>query len=494
MGLLGTSAIGSAAFAALALAAPTAASAQARTGDAAAGQPGAAPNVDCSAETTEAERQACVARQNANPGADQGAAGAIRPGAQTDQTGGNSIVVTGSRLRHTEFNSPDPVTIIDIGTAERKGQVNTAEIIQSTPIAAGSTQITSALSSNFVTNGGEGSETINLRGLGQERTLSLINGRRAGPAGVRGGVSAFDLNVLPSAILSSVEILKTGASSVYGSDAIAGVVNFITRKSTDGIELQGISSIPLQGGAETYDINLTYGKQFSRGHFLVSGDYYQRNELTRGDRKFLNCTEDYLFKQDGTRTDVLDPRTGKPTCNNVQGPFIALIDFIPQILGTTNVQVGTTPVQIIQFNNPGDNLDQFLQPLARPTNRFEFGSPAGFFPVFYDRLSTGLTNQFSPYERRATVSPLTKRVTLYADGAFQLTPGIELYTELLYNNRKTQTHATRQIFPLQFTSRTILPGALFGLPGGGDPINTGFTGDVILRARRGDQPRGEQQH
>src|SRR3546814_17826103 len=90
-----------------------------------------------------------------------------------------------------------------------------------------SSDLTAAISSNFVTNGGSGAQTISLRGLGAERTLVLLNGRRAGPAGTRGAVSAFDLNVLPQQIMQRVDILKDGASSIYGSDAVAGVVNLI---------------------------------------------------------------------------------------------------------------------------------------------------------------------------------------------------------------------------------------------------------------------------
>src|SRR3546814_321191 len=148
----------------------------------------------------------------------------------------DSIVVTGSRIRTvTPFNSPDPISVISPAIAAKEGKFDIASTLQSSPIAAGSTQITAAISSNFVTNGGPGAQTIDLRGLGANRTLVLLNGRRAGPAGTRGGVSSFDLNVLPASIASSVEILKTGASSVYGSDAVAGVVNIKTktdRKST----------------------------------------------------------------------------------------------------------------------------------------------------------------------------------------------------------------------------------------------------------------------
>src|SRR3546814_511531 len=126
----------------------------------------------------------------------------------------DSIVVTGSRIRTvTPFNSPDPISVISPAIAAKEGKFDIASTLQSSPIAAGSTQITAAISSNFVTNGGPGAQTIDLRGLGANRTLVLLNGRRAGPAGTRGGVSSFDLNVLPASIAGSIEILKTGASS-----------------------------------------------------------------------------------------------------------------------------------------------------------------------------------------------------------------------------------------------------------------------------------------
>jgi iron complex outermembrane receptor protein len=95
----------------------------------------------------------------------------------------NEIVVTGTRIRSPEFTSPDPVSRIDPTTAMREGKQSLGETLQSSPIAAGSTQITAAISSNFVTNGGPGAQTIDLRGLGANRTLVLLNGRRAGPAG-----------------------------------------------------------------------------------------------------------------------------------------------------------------------------------------------------------------------------------------------------------------------------------------------------------------------
>lgn len=222
------------------------------------------------------------------------------------------IIVTGSHLRRDEFSSPDPLQVISPELAARKGISDTAGMLQGNPLAAGSSQVTSTISANFPTNGGIGVETLSLRGLGANRTLVLLNGRRAGPAGTRGTVSAFDLNVLPLSVIDEVEVLKTGASSVYGSDAIAGVVNIKTREELDGFDMRGFTSVPQQGGGETYNLSGAWGKMFDGGHITISGDYWHQNALKMGDRKYLSCQEEYLFRPDGkTRADLVDPRNDK---------------------------------------------------------------------------------------------------------------------------------------------------------------------------------------
>src|SRR5690606_39402156 len=102
--------------------------------------------------------------------------------------------------------------------------------LQKSSVAAGSTQISHQFG-GFVVEGGTGVQTVSLRGLGENRTLVLLNGKRPGPAGTRGQVGAFDLNVIPSSVVQRAEILKDGSSSVYGSDAVAGVVNLIARRN-----------------------------------------------------------------------------------------------------------------------------------------------------------------------------------------------------------------------------------------------------------------------
>ena len=161
----------------------------------------------------------------------------------------------------------------------------------------GSAQVTSAISSQFVENGGIGTNTISLRGLGANRTLLLLNGRRAGPSGTRGGVSSFDLGVLPIATIERIEVLKDGASSIYGSDAVAGVVNIITRRE-DGGTLDGFVSAPSSSGGEQTRLSASWGRDYNRGGFRITGDYNKQEELAQGDRDYFNCEEDYVFDPD----------------------------------------------------------------------------------------------------------------------------------------------------------------------------------------------------
>ena len=368
-----------------------------------------------------------------------------------------TVTVTGSRIRQPEFTSPDPVARINPETAKREGKFDTADMLQSSPIAAGSTQITSAISSNFVTNGGPGAQTIDLRGLGANRTLVLLNGRRAGPAGVRGGVSSFDLNVLPQSIVKSVDILKTGASSVYGSDAVAGVVNLITKTDTDGIELDGFASIPTRYGGDQLSISATWGKKFDRGHILIAADYFEQKELQRGDRKYLGCPEANIFRKDGSRADLTDPRTGKYHCEDLRWGHVWTYDLEYQYdYGPGNLRLPggkyAGPVSLIQFQYPGETLGIPSTADFLPGDLTQFGSPPGWFPTGYDAASTAVQNAYHPFVLEQSLIPQTKRYTAYADASYEITDSIEAYGEFLANRRETYQNGWRQIWAFGGTS------------------------------------------
>jgi iron complex outermembrane recepter protein len=381
-----------------------------------------------------------------------------------DGSSGDMIFVTGSRIRRDEFSSPSPLTVIDPEIASRQGLNSTAAMVQGSPIAAGSDQITAALSSNFLTNGGTGAETISLRGLGAERTLVLLNGRRAGPSGTRGAVSSFDLNVLPQAIVGQVDLLKDGASSIYGSDAVAGVVNLITKRDTDGIEFDFFGSVPMHEGGEDWSASATWGKTFDRGHILVSASYQRRNELARGDRDYLGCGENYVFTDETltTRADLIDPRTGNFACggeSNTTWGHVWTYDYTYQDFdgdgladsgspAGSNIpgSDGTGAATLFQFSYPGDNLGRYIPAAGPVTAPGQIGIPTGWFPVGYDRASDAVQNDYHPLMDNDSIIPQTDLYTIYLDASYELTDGIEFYTELLFNRRDNFINGSGQLY------------------------------------------------
>jgi iron complex outermembrane receptor protein len=237
------------------------------------------------------------------------------------------IIVTGSRIRKNVFTSSTPMDVIDVDEASVAGIANVGQLLQTNTVALGSPQVTSATSFQFVQNGGLGASTISLRGLGANRTLVLLNGRRAGPAGIKGATSSFDLNVLPLAAIQRVEILKDGASSIYGSDAVAGVVNIITKKE-DGLTFDAFLSLPETDGGEESRLTASWGKSFDRGNFRITGDYNKREHLRRGDRDYFTCGNQFIFDQDtGERADVIDPRTNERACEDLTWGHVWIYDY-----------------------------------------------------------------------------------------------------------------------------------------------------------------------
>lgn len=144
---------------------------------------------------------------------------------------GRAIVVTGSRIASAEVESPAPLQIVNEQLIEDSGVINIQELLLENPVFG--TPALSRTNAAFLTSG-TGIATIDLRDLGSDRTLVLINGRRV--VSSLAGSSTVDLNVIPTQFLQQVDILTGGASSLYGSDAVAGVVNFIYKTDFEGID------------------------------------------------------------------------------------------------------------------------------------------------------------------------------------------------------------------------------------------------------------------
>ena len=189
------------------------------------------------------------------------------------------IVVTGSRIARRNVETAAPVAVVQDEEFELSGTVNVENVINTLPqVVPGTT--------SFSNNPGNGTATLNLRGLGSQRTLVLVNGRRWLSYDT---AQVVDLNTIPSFLLDSVDVVTGGASAVYGSDALAGVVNFRLR-DVDGIEMGGQYSLTERGDGARYEVHGAIGTSFDdgRGNATVFAEYFNRSPIFQGDRGFSN--------------------------------------------------------------------------------------------------------------------------------------------------------------------------------------------------------------
>jgi len=196
----------------------------------------------------------------------------------TRKSASEEIVITGTRIRRKDLTTPAPISVISRTEIQASGRVSIGDFLQTLPEQG------NAINTS-INNGGNGATRVSLRGLGPERTLVLLNGRRFVPGG-NGANSSVDLNSIPTAVIERVEVLKDGASAIYGSDAIGGVINLITRKRFNGAEASGYLGISSHGDGKIYDFSATAGTTGDRGSLMFSAGYYQQTAAWSGDRDF----------------------------------------------------------------------------------------------------------------------------------------------------------------------------------------------------------------
>jgi len=196
---------------------------------------------------------------------------------------GEAIVVTGTLIRGAAEDAPAPVEVITAQDLARQGSPSMMDLTKRLPVSAGVIGDSSQFDPRSQFN--QGSASVNLRGLGPQRTLVLLNGKRMVASGA-GNVPLVDVNLMPSSAIGRVEILKDGAAATYGSDAIAGVVNFITRTDQDGFLASGDYRY-IDGSDGDWSGALSWGGDLGPVRVFLSGGYQRRNELQAGDRHFV---------------------------------------------------------------------------------------------------------------------------------------------------------------------------------------------------------------
>ncbi|MFC0102513.1 TonB-dependent receptor domain-containing protein [Sphingopyxis terrae] len=226
--------------------------------------------------------------------------------ASDDTDAGSAIIVTGSRIKQPNLESASPVTVIGAAEFAQTGTTRVEDLVNSLP------QVFAGQGGGY-SNGATGTATLDLRGLGSERTLVLVNGRRVVPGDPSS--SAADINVIPAALIQRVDVLTGGASSVYGADAVSGVVNFVMDTTFEGFKLDTQYSVynhdnrnkskftdplnqrgfPYPRGMSTnggtFDATLAFGAGFDdgRGHVTAYAGYRKINAVTQASRDYSAC-------------------------------------------------------------------------------------------------------------------------------------------------------------------------------------------------------------
>ncbi|WP_188873307.1 TonB-dependent receptor [Iodidimonas muriae] len=235
------------------------------------------------------------------------------------------VVVTGSRIRRSGTSTPIPVTVLDARKIALSGDARLADTLNELP-AIGATQ---TLANSNDDPQEAGTNFLNLRRLGIDRTLVLVNGRRH--VGSRPGTTAVDVNTIPTSMVERVEVITGGASAVYGADAVSGVVNLIMRDDFEGLKLDGQMGITDEGDGESYQLSLTAGANFAdnRGNVFFNTSWDKTKRVNATDRGY--ASENFRFAtnpantgpDDGIPDQILFDNTGfigTPGGGQVVGP------------------------------------------------------------------------------------------------------------------------------------------------------------------------------
>lgn len=307
-----------------------------------------------------------------------------------------TVAVTGSRIRRVDAETANPVFTMDRQTIESSGYMTVGDLLQQLPNIAGA-GMTPADNSY----GGTGASTISLRGLGSERTLILLNGVR---------YYAGDVNALPSNMVQRIEVLKDGASAVYGSDAIAGVVNVITRQDFTGVELSAYYGASDKGDADTQNYQLTFGKAFDNGTFVGGLNYGKQKPMWRTDRDWSRVSQSLTY--------------GKPV--------FAGSSTVPN--GRFAVGRGTAAAlsPALDCTNPGNTASTVY--LTRIDGAA--GTSAADFRCY---IASGEGNDSYEFAGETQLGTPQDRYSLFLNGSYDISPSVTFFADGFYTHTRSDS-------------------------------------------------------
>lgn len=345
----------------------------------------------------------------------------------TEPPAGETIVVTGTRVVRDGFQAPTPLTVLGEEEIENGSPTNNiADFVNTLPSLAGSTR--PANSRLNISSGQAGINALNLRNLDNNiagtRTLVLVNGRRSVASTITGIV---DVNTIPQALISRVEVVTGGASAAYGSDAVAGVVNFILDNKFEGLKLEGDVGVTTYGDGFNYSVNAAGGLSFAdgRGHILLSGELAHRDGILEVDRdwnaigflRFENPA--YLANQNSGAPQFIFVHGAGPI-NSTPGSII------------TNSAGGTANRLRGLYFGQGGSVNQFVY------GDLTFPAVSGTAVPLRTRGGDWRVNDSG---RRIGLEPRDDRHGLFGRVSYEITDGIELFAEAAYNRQEVLFNA-----------------------------------------------------
>ncbi|WP_376696953.1 TonB-dependent receptor plug domain-containing protein [Wenzhouxiangella sp. EGI_FJ10305] len=326
--------------------------------------------------------------------------------------------VTGTRIKRTDFEGPAPVQVIDREAIERSGHIRVGDLLQE--ITSSGSAINTAF--NAPDQGGDGGERVSLRNLGPERTLVLVNGRRWVKATTQAGVAnAADLSTIPAAAVDRIEVLTGGASSVYGSDAIAGVINIITRSDFTDTSASAQYGETSEGDGEEEAYSFTIGRGDDTSNLLFNISYTKQKEIMAADRKISRVPQ--------FGADTFGGAISRGSSATPEGRFVFVDPNTGEVRDLTRDPGTGTPTEgdFRTFDGTADRFnfapDNYLQIPLEQTSAFvqathEFSPQLQFFTeAFYNRReSTQLQAPIPIFAGSAGILPLD--VGISADNPF----------------------------------------------------------------------------
>ncbi len=334
------------------------------------------------------------------------------------EEGGPDVVVTGTRIVRDGFQAPTPLTVLSLADIQNGSPSNNiADFVNQLPALAGSTR--PANSRLNLSSGQAGINALNLRNLGPERTLVLLDGRRSVPSTINGLV---DVNTLPQALIERVEVVTGGASAAYGSDAVAGVVNFVLNKKYEGLKVSIDSGITDKGDGGNYSFQVAGGTSFAggRGHIVLSGELAHRDGIFSVDRDW-NQTGFLRFENPAYNATT---NSSVPFYIFVRGAGAA--NSTPGGLITNSTGTVANQLRGVYFGTGG-------QPLQYQYGALTFPAVNGSAVPLRTQGGDWRVNDSG---RRIGLDPEDDRYGVFGRVSFEVADGVELFAEGAYNRQR----------------------------------------------------------